>query len=264
MSHLARLLVTLVAVFATEVSGHTTAFGPGEQVTFRASFLGIPAGTIQITVGADFPDRPGVWPIVALARSDVGLFFFPIKDKVVIQWDADQARTLGMEMWADENHRRQRIKFTFDHGDGTAAVVYQREGQNPSQKQVAVETGTADIASALYLLRTRPLEPGTELVIPIVTTNKQFPLRVVVERREMLRTVLGERSAVRVRLTTDFSGNLRAKRDMVVYFTDDQAHVPLRIEADLALGSVVAELTEFHSGRSVSPRPEAAARPEVH
>jgi hypothetical protein len=263
MSSRTRYLAPLVSLLATVASAHTAAFGPGEQLRYQASFLGIPAGTIQITVGAEFDDHPGVWPIVAFGRSDMGLFFYPIRDKVVVQWDADQAQTLGMEMWADENHKRRRLKILFDHAEGKATVLRQQEGQDAVQNQVPVEAGAADVASALYLLRTRTLTPGMEFQIPLLTPSKQFPLRAVVERRELLRTPLGERVTVRVRLTTQFSGKLEAKRDLVIYFTDDAAHVPVRIEADLALGTVVVELTEFQPGQLIPARPAAAIRQEV-
>jgi hypothetical protein len=263
MSHLTRLLAALALFAAPLTAAETRAFGPGEQLVYRASYLGIPAGNIQVTVGAEFPDRPGVWPIVLFARSDVGLFFFPVRDKMVLRWDAVESQTQGMEMWADENHKRRHLKITFDQSDGKATVLRQSEGQAPVLTELAVKPGGADVASALYLLRTYPLLPGTELTLPVVTPSKQFPLRAVVERRELLRTGLGERWTVRVRLTTDFNGKLQAKRDLVINFTDDEAHVPVRIEADLAIGTVVAEAVEYHSGLRVPAHPTAAARTEV-
>jgi Protein of unknown function (DUF3108) len=257
MSHLARLVAALALCVASFSAAETAAFGPGEQVVYRASFLGIPAGTIQVTVGAEFPDTPGVWPIVLLGRSDVGLFFFPIRDKMVVRWDAEHAQTLGMEMWADENHKRRHLKIVFDHAEGKARLFRQVEGQDAVQEEIAVKPDAADVASALYLLRTRRLEPGTELALPVVTPSKQFPLRAVVEARETLKTPLGPQATVRVRLTTDFSGKLKARSDLVIYFTDDEAHVPVRIEADLALGTVVVEAVEHHSGMRTRVRPPA-------
>jgi len=263
LSHIRRLFAAALALLSAFASAQTEAFGPGEQLVFRASYLGIPAGTVQVTVGADFPDRPGVWPIVAYGRTDVGMFFFPIRDKLVIHWDAEQARTLGMELWSDENHKRRRLRIAIAPAEGTAVVVTQWEGQSPTEKTVSVEPGVTDVASAIYLLRTRALEPGHQLTVPILTPNKQFLMRAVVQQRERLRTPMGERAAVRVRLTTDFSGNFKAKNDLVLYFTDDEAHIPLRFEAELGLGSVVAELTEFRAGRLLSLRRAASMRPEV-
>jgi hypothetical protein len=263
MSHLARLLAALAICLAPMAAADTPAFTPGEQLVYRASYLGIPAGTIQVTVGAEFPDSPGIWPIVLVARSDVGLFFFPIRDKMVLRWDSEQVRTRGMEMWADENHKRRHVKIIFDHAEGKASVFRQNEGQEPVQSVLNVEPGAADVASALYLLRTRPLEAGTELTLPVVTPSKQFPLRAVVERREKLKTPLGEQWTVRVRLTTEFAGKLQAKSDLIIYFTDNEAHVPVRIEADLALGTVVVEAVEYHTGLRMPVRPKAATRTEV-
>lgn len=264
MSHLVRLFAALAIALAPLAAAETTAFGPGEQVVYRASYLGIPAGNIQVTVGAEFPDAPGVWPILLLGRSDVGLFFFPIRDKLVVRWDSVRSQTLGMELWSDENHKRRHLRLLFDHAEGKASLFRQQEGQEPVRSELAVPPDAADVASALYLLRTRALQPSTELSVPIVTPSKQFALRAVVERREQLRTGLGEQSTVRVRLTTSFSGRLQQKSDFIVYFTDDEAHVPVRLEADLALGTVVAEAVEYHSGLRAPARPTAAASTEVH
>jgi hypothetical protein len=263
MSHLFRLLAVLALGLAQTSAAETTAFGPGEQVVYRASYLGIPAGNIQVTVGAEFPDQPGIWPVVVLARSDIGLFFFPIRDKLVLHWDAVHSQTRGMEMWADENHKRRHLKITFDQAEGKASVFRQLEGQEPLQTELSVTPGAADVGSALYLLRTYALAPGSEVTVPVVTPSKQFPMRAVVERRELLHTGLGQQWTVRVRLTTDFSGKLQAKNDLIIYFTDDEAHVPVRIEADLALGTVVAEAVEYHSGLRVPARPTAASRTEA-
>ena len=263
MSHLFRLLALPALVVASVAAAETTAFAPGEQVVYRATYLGIPAGNIQVTVGAEFPDSPGIWPVVLLARSDIGLFFIPIRDKLVLRWDSVHSQTQGMEMWADENHKRRHLKITFDQAEGKATVVRQTEGQQPVQTELSVKPGAADVASALYLLRTFALAPGTELTVPVVTPSKQFPLRAVVERRELLTTGLGQKRTLRVRLTTDFYGKLQAKNDLIVYFTDDDAHVPVRIEADLALGTVVAKAVEYHSGLLVPVRPAAATRTEV-
>jgi hypothetical protein len=263
MSHLTRLLAVLTMAVAPLAAAETTAFGPGEQVVYRTSYLGLPAGDIQMTVGVEFPDSPGVWPIVLVAHSDLALFFFPIRDRLVLRWDAVHSQTLGMEMWADENHKHRHLKIVFNHAEGKASVSRQLEGQAADQTELEVKPDAADVASALYLLRTRALEPGTEFTLPIVTPSKQFPLRAVVERRERLKTGLGEQGTVRVRLTTDFSGKLKAKSDLIIYFTDNEAHIPVRIEADLALGTVVAEAVEYHSGLRRPVHPTAAARTEV-
>src|SRR5437764_541183 len=85
-------------------------FGPGEQITYTVKYLGMTAGTAQITVGASNNDARPVWPLVMTARSSSLLGFFPINDKLVSFWDASNARWVGDELYADENHHRRRQK----------------------------------------------------------------------------------------------------------------------------------------------------------
>ena len=53
-----------------------SAFGPGEQTTYKVEYLGMHAGSAQITVGAEtFQWGQTVLPIVTLARSEKMLDF---------------------------------------------------------------------------------------------------------------------------------------------------------------------------------------------
>src|SRR5262245_6076730 len=91
------------------------AFGPGEQAPYRISFLGVGAGMAQITVGAP-TEKWGreVWPIVSLAKSDPLFALYPIKDKFISYWEPVTRRTLGSELFAEENRRRRRQRIKLD------------------------------------------------------------------------------------------------------------------------------------------------------
>lgn len=243
-------LAALVLV-ASAVDTATPAFGPGEQVTYRVSWLGIPTGSGQVTVGSELPDRPGIWPIVTLARSDLAIY--PMRDKIITYWDPATARSQGLDLFADENHKRRRQRIDFHPAAGNATVFRQKEGEPIEQKEIAVPPDATDVASAVFLLRTRRLAVGDEFTFPIFTGAKVFEGRAVVEERGNLDTPLGPKSVVRVRLRTGFAGKLQAQRDLRMWFTDDPAHVPVRMEADFALGTVVVEWTDYKPGRARTP-----------
>ncbi|HEY3585778.1 MAG TPA: DUF3108 domain-containing protein, partial [Myxococcaceae bacterium] len=123
------------------------AVGPGEQITYRVSWLGLPAGTANVTVGAESPDRPGSLPIVTNGRSD--LVVYPIRNKIVSWWDPTSGRSQGLEMYSEENHKRRRLKIDFDRSTGKALVFRQVEGETPRESQIDVPPGTVDVASAV-------------------------------------------------------------------------------------------------------------------
>jgi len=74
------VLLALLLAAPTEPAA-VGALGPGEQITYKVSWLGLPAGSAEVTVGAEAPDRPGSLPIVTQARSD--LVLYPLRNKIV-------------------------------------------------------------------------------------------------------------------------------------------------------------------------------------
>jgi len=248
---LAGMLVSSVAM-AQEPG---KAFGPGEQALYRVQYLGVTAGTAQITVGAPMKQwGTEVLPIVSVAKSDPSLGVWPIKDKFVSYWHAAGQRSLGSDFFVDENNKRRRQRIQMKDSR-TAHVIRQHEGAQPVEATHELPEGSMDLAGATFALRTRGIADGQEYAYPVFTGRRSFLLRAKVEGRQMLKTVLGEREVFRVKLQTDFSEKLQTKRDIVAYFTTDSSHVPVRIEAEFMLGSIVADLAEFKPGRLMAMNP---------
>lgn len=231
------------------------AFGPGEQSVYRVQYLGVTAGTAQITVGAPMRQwGTEVLPIVSVAKSDPSLGVWPIKDKFVSYWHAAGQRSLGSDFFVDENNKRRRQRIQMKDSR-TAHVIRQHEGEQPVEATHELPEGSMDLASAAFALRNRGIEEGQEYTYPVFTGRKSFLLRAKVEGRQVLKTSLGEREVFRVKLQTDFSEKLQTKRDIVAYFTTDSSHVPVRIEAEFVLGSIVADLAEYKPGRLMAMNP---------
>ncbi|MCE9666843.1 DUF3108 domain-containing protein [Myxococcus stipitatus] len=226
------------------------AFGPGEQSQYRIRYLGMTAGTAQVTVGAPMKQwGQDVWPIVAVARSDALIGVWPIKDKFVSYWQAPSQRVVGSDLHADENGKRRRQRIKVQPDGKSALVVKQKEGETPRESVTEITEGTLDVTGATFALRNRELVVGGEYAYPVFTGSKSFTMRAKVEAREVLETELGKKEVFRLRVQAEFGGNLTSKRDMVAYFTTDAQHVPVRIEAEFALGTVVAEITDYSPGR---------------
>lgn len=226
-------------------------FGPGEQSTYRIHFLGVSAGTAQLTVGASSRQwGTDVWPIVAIARSDPKLAFYPIKDRFVTYWDPDEGRTVGSELYADENRKRRRLRVQIDHATGAATVMKQEEGSAPERSEHEVPPGAGDIQAALFAIRSAPLAPGETISVPVFTGTRTFSLEATVEGIETIVTELGPREVFKVRARPDFRGKLEAKRDLISYVTTDPQRLLVRIEAELVVGAIVAELVKYEKGRS--------------
>ena len=247
------LLSLLLSGAALAQGGSPSAFGPGEQARYRIQYLGVTAGTAQVTVGAPMKQwGKEVWPIVSLAKSEAIAGVWPVKDKYVSYWDFSGQRVLGSDMNEDQNNKRRRVRVKLGEDGKSAHVVKQKEGETPRESTHELAEGTLDVAGATFALRNRVLEVGQEYAYPVFTGSKSFLMKAKVEARETLDTKLGKQDVYRMRVYTEFSGKLASKRDMVAWFTADARRLPVRIEAELALGSIVAELTEYQQGKVVA------------
>jgi len=239
-------------LFSSVAIAQEPAFGPGEQSLYRVQYLGVTAGTAQITVGAPMKQwGQQVWPIVSLAKTDPTLGVWPIKDKFVSYWNSEGQRSLGSDFFVDENNKRRRQRIQMKDSR-TAHVVRQKEGAAPVEDTHELPEGSMDLAGAAFALRSRGIADGQEYTYPVFTGSKSFLLRAKVDGRQRLKTTLGEREVFRVKLQTEFAGGLQTKRDIVAYFTTDASHVPVRIEAEFVLGSIVADLAEYKQGRQMA------------
>jgi hypothetical protein len=258
MTGMTAVLTALCAFSATADEARQSAFGPGEQTTYRVEYLGMHAGTAEVTVGAaTWQWGREVLPIVAVARSEKVLSFYPIRDRFVTYWDTATERCVGSDFFMDENRvkRRQRIKL--DHDTGKATVVRQEEGKEERVSTYDVTAGAHDMAAATFALRNLPLGPGRVFELPVFTGRRSFTLKATVEGTESLATATGRKDVYRVRVQTGFDGKFVAKRDIVAWMTADDAKVPVRVEADFVLGTLRADLLDYKSGRRYALSPAA-------
>jgi hypothetical protein len=160
-------------------------------------------------------------------------------------------------MHSSENHKRRRQRVQMKDNGKSAHVIRQKESEPPREATFELAEGTIDVTGATFALRNRAIEVGKEYAYPVFTGSRSFLMRARVDAKETIQTPLGAREAFRMRVYTEFNGKLQSKRDMVAWLSTDPSLVPVRIEAEFALGTVVAELADYKPGRTVALTPAA-------
>jgi len=226
-------------------------FTPGEELVYKITALGMTAGKARISVGST-TQRDGVaaWPVVVQAKTD-SIFdsIYSVKDRFVTWWDPSTGRVVANEFYADERGKRRRSRSRLDHAGGKAEVLRVTEGTGEqSTRSYEIPSGAYDIAGAIFALRGRPLVPGTVEEVDVFDGKKVFRLRCIVEGREKLQVGAGSYDAIATRVQLGFDGNFQSKRDLKTWFSADDRRIPLRLEAEFVLGSVVADLMSAQKG----------------
>lgn len=228
----------------TALPARAANFGPGERLDFNVSYMGLGTGRCALRIDPARGENARTWPIVFEGGTH-GLFdVYRIKEQVTSLWDADGKRVVELTVASQHGGTRSQSHARLDESGGKFHVVRTRDGKQ-STLAVPVESGVQDLTSALFYLRTRNLGIGDTEEFPVFTGKKvaRFSARVV--KREWLSTPAGSFTALKVRARVELDGKFKSKRDMVIWFSDDERRIPLRIEADFQLGSMTAELTKY-------------------
>jgi hypothetical protein len=245
-----RLLLCTILAGASPAAALEPRFSPGEQIDFEVDFLHLRTGAGRITVG-----RPEgrVWPVICQGRSDGLARLLDIREHLVSYWDAQTGLSRGSDLSAFEIGDRHQDSARFDRERGKATVRIQRRGHR-TEETLDVPNGVHDLVSAVIWLRVQPLEERDHYEIPVLGGRQLFTLVADVAGRETVSTPAGHFDAVKVQVRTAFRGKFSTRRDTSFWFSANPSHVPVRISADFAIGSLVVTLTGYRPGEELARR----------
>ena len=141
----------------------------------------------------------------------------------------------------DEQGKRVRTtESTFDQTNGKMTWT-SRDPNNPSAEPRHAITDFSgsqlqDVLSAIYFIRTQPLEVGKTFEVFIGDGGRVYKIPVKVAERKRMKTVLGRVNVLRV--VPELFGPERLideeKGELTIWYTDDAQHIPVggRIKTD--------------------------------
>ena len=224
------------------------AFHPGETLTYDVSWSGVfSAGTVTMTVESEMlPEEREVLKFVVRGRTQ-GLVnrVYPVDDTVQSVFDPLLMQSVTYIL-RESYGKKRRLRVTeFDHARRTAVC---RLNEDPP-KTLAIPEGVQDGLSLLYFLRTREdLPTGRRLDIDVVDSGKHWTVEVAVLSREKAATAAGEFDTIKIRTSPKDKGVLTGKGVVLLWLTDDDRKVPVRMKSTLKVGSFLFELTDMKPG----------------
>jgi len=159
----------------------------------------------------------------------------------------------------DEQGKRVRTtESTFDRAQGKMTWT-SRDPNNPAAEPRHAITDFSgqlqDLLSAIYFIRTQPLEVGRSFEVFIGDGGRVYKIPVQVVEKKQIKTILGRVDALRV--TPEVFGPDRLiddeKGEFSIWITDDARHIPVggRIKTDygtfdIKLKQIVNPATDLH------------------
>jgi len=207
-----------------------------ETLCYRISMLGIPVGSAEL----EAKKVKGEVRITLRIQSNATI------SQIYSVDDSIETRHIGGNFILSRIRQREG-SFRGDRGFTLflrqKSVFWIDRQRNRSIQEPLPNSAVVDILSGLYYLRNQPLEVGTTVLLELFDSDRYAPTNVAVLRKEHL-TLPGQREVdtllVHPELKTE--GIFKRTGEIMVWLTDDEKRVPVKVETSIVLGKVTAEL----------------------
>jgi hypothetical protein len=213
-------------------------FGAGEKLVFSVQYGLVTAGeaTLEVRNLAAIGGRTS-YRIVSDARTnDFFSKFFEVRDRYESYMDTTNLYSLRYEKHVREGKFKRDDIVDFDQ------VAHRAVYKN---RNVPIPPRTQDVLSAMYYVRTLPLEVGQSISLANHTDGKNYPLIIKVLRRERVKVDAGEFDCVVVEPILRGPGVFTQQGRLSVWLTDDRRRLPVLMKSKVVIGSVAAVLKSY-------------------
>jgi len=218
-----------------------TAYGGGETLRYRVSWLGITAGELVMQVNT-VEDRQETFSLEITARS-AGLLevFYPVEDtfRTIVQGRMRLPRRHEMQQ---KEGRRVNSKLTL-YDQENFRVSYRKNDEPADVYQL--NGPMHNEFSSFFFMRALSFAGEAPMIVPTFADKKRHEVVVTVEGKEEQESVLGKKMTLKVQPRLKFKGLYEKIGDPLVWLTDDAWRIPTRIQAKIVIGSLTAELVEY-------------------
>ncbi len=108
-----------------------------------------------------------------------------------------------------------------------------------------------NVISAIFYLRTFQLVPGKKLAFHVADEGKNIIFNGTVLRKEELDTDVGKLKTVVVKPEFEVDGVFKPVGDILVWLTDDERKLVVRIESKIKIGTIVGKVKSIEPGIQV-------------
>ncbi|HKR21112.1 MAG TPA: DUF3108 domain-containing protein, partial [Pyrinomonadaceae bacterium] len=244
------LLLALVSPVAAQNGAHAFSQAPyrvGERLTYNISFSNFPSAAhaeFEVVQRGVFHGRDAIQLRAHLETTGVvNVALFAINNDYLTYVDPETGLPFRSQQTA-----RDAIKGAESEQD------YSQPGGNEAiPPKVRALGGTFDFLSAFYRARALPLSDGGEYDLVIRGEGVDHTVEIKVVGRQVVRTNVGSFDTI----VTEVKASNSRLRNVKIYFTDDERHVPVLFTGRLSSGQLSAEL----AGSEMLTPPPGAATP---
>ena len=244
------VLMLLKAVAQEEFcSGRNTSFKDGEKLIFRVyynmGFVWINAGNVNFNTNLEDLKGHKVYHITGDGKTAKSYeLFYKVKDKYETYIDKETMLPLKFVRHVNEGGFKIEQEVTMNHSKGEAIS---------NKKVYPIPKCTQDVLSAIYYARNidyNKHKPGDRIPFTMFLDDKVYSLYIKYVGKEEITTKMGTYNAIKIVPLLIEGTIFKGGEKMTVWVTDDENHLPLRIDSPILVGSIKVDLVGYDNLRN--------------
>ena len=241
------ILFLLLILTVSFDSPQEDAYDVGEWFKFRIHYGFVNAGYATLEVKDAVVNNKKTFHVIGKGyTTGMSRFFFKVDDLYESYIDKESGNPLQYVRKINEGGYIKSQEGFFNQSANTVLV---KDYKNRNEKTFVTPKNTQDILSAFYYLRNYPnidkINPGESIVINMFIDDETTKFKLKFAGREDITTKFGVVSSMIFKPMVQSGRVFKEQESLTVWISDDDNRLPIRIKADLAVGSIKADLDAF-------------------
>ncbi len=240
--------ITLIILLCSSAGlSSQEAYKDGEWFKFRIHYGFFNASYATLEVDQTQLNNKSVYHVKGIGKS-TGLLslFFKVDDDYQTYIDRDTGKPYRFIRKINEGGYTKDLEINFDHQANKAHVL---NNKTNNRQTFSTPNNVHDLLSAFYYIRNQidndDLRPGDEMRLNMFIDDENMDFKLVFLGREVIKTKFGKVASLKFRPYVMAGRVFKEKESLTFWVSDDENKIPLKIEADLAVGSLDADLEAY-------------------
>ena len=246
-------VTTILAVLPKQTkelcSQSNTSFNTGEKITYTIFYnvigLYVNAGEAQFTIKPTKWEGEAAFAFTATGHSNRRYdWIFKVRDKYESIVDSKTLLPYFFSRSINEGSFHQNQTLTFN----------QKSKEVTTQKGLSFKAAdcTFDVISAVYAVRNLDfsnLQVNEKVYLNFFLDNELFPSYFKYLGKEVVQTKFGKFKAIKIAPLLVKGSMFDGGERMIIWVTDDENHIPIRIETPIIVGSIKVDMKSYEGLR---------------
>ena len=239
------LIFIVFASFQFLGSQNASSFQDGEWLKFKLSYSNwFKAGNATLQVSETTYKNKAVYKVIGKGWTTGAIkWFFNVEDHYESHFDKHTGAPYKFVRDIDEGGYTKNRIVEFDHEQNKALI---NDLKDKTTSTIDIEQDIQDLVSAYYYLRnnykTETIKQGDVVELNIFFDEETFLFKLKYLGRETISTAFGDIKCIKFRPYVMAGRVFKEEESLTLWVTADKNKIPVKIKADLRVGSLRADL----------------------